>query len=293
MKDLKDELIEKLGELVLILLPHYDEDTNGDRTTHNIKRLHFEITELKSQIKEKPKRTAEEIDPTKDTTEILNEREALFQAFDKIRASFKGRHWLMEGRGCYPYDDERYKEEVRYIMDEFEEINTNLWKQIKSKSFEYRKSIEEPLQKRIAELEGTFAVTDEASEEMPNNSQSESALNIYAKKCNLVFTKPTGIAQGWRACYEWISQFKQVETKEEPKELTLYSFLYNPMIEESSTQTVSIHRTRKGAEMAMEFYKAEQLKEWEELYKDDKGMREFCPFGHFQWWGIGEITVND
>ncbi len=77
--------------------------------------------------------------------EALHEREALFQAFDKIRGCFKGRHWLMEGRGCYPWDDERYKEEVRYIMDEFDQINKDLWKQIKSKSFEYREKIKAPL----------------------------------------------------------------------------------------------------------------------------------------------------
>jgi len=95
----------------------------------------------------------EEMASTGLNPEVYDEREALFQAYDKIRALFKGRHWLMEGRGCYPYNDERYKEEVRYIMDEFEEINTNLWKQIKSKSFEYRNKIEEPLKKRIEELE--------------------------------------------------------------------------------------------------------------------------------------------
>ncbi len=85
--------------------------------------------------------------------EALHEREALFQAFDKIRGCFKGRHWLMEGRGCYPWDDERYKEEVRYIMDEFDQINKDLWKQIKSKSFEYREKIKAPLLEKINQLE--------------------------------------------------------------------------------------------------------------------------------------------
>ena len=161
MKDLKDELIEKQKELIA-WLKCISIDITVLRTRE---KLESEIASLESQIKEKPIRTAEEIDPTKDTTEILNEREALFQAFDKIIASFKGRHWLMEGRGCYPYNDERYKEEVRYIMDEFEEINTSLWKQIKSKSFEYRKSIEEPLQKRIAELEASQFKQVETKEE--------------------------------------------------------------------------------------------------------------------------------
>jgi len=95
--------------------------------------------------------------------EVLDEREALFQAFDAIQSSFRGRTWLMEGRGAYPDDDERYKEEVRYIMNEFEEINTNLWKQIKSKTFEYRNLIEEPLKKRIKELESSqFQQEDKA-----------------------------------------------------------------------------------------------------------------------------------
>ena len=99
--------------------------------------------------------------------ELLDEREVLIKAFDSIRASFQGRSWILEGRGAYPYDDERYKEEVRYIMDEFEEINKSLWRQIKSKSFEYRNSIEAPLLNRIKELESIqqpALVTDEEIE---------------------------------------------------------------------------------------------------------------------------------
>jgi hypothetical protein len=47
------------------------------------------------------------------------------------------------------------------------------------------------------------------------NADSESALNAYAKKCGEIFTKPSGIAQGWRACYEWIiCQGKEPEVKE-------------------------------------------------------------------------------
>lgn len=40
--------------------------------------------------------------------------------------------------------------------------------------------------------------------QLPNNGKSESALNAYAKKCKEDFTKPSGIALGWRACYEWM-----------------------------------------------------------------------------------------
>ena len=210
MKDTKDIIessyFKKVLELIKSVLPVIIYPNEPESLAVKITKLHLE-----SQIKEKPIRTAEEIDPTKDTTEILNEREALFQAFDKIRASFKGRHWLMEGRGCYPYDDERYKEEVRYIMDEFEEINTNLWKQIKSKSFEYRKSIEEPLQKRIAELEASqlkenaIRITDEDIEQQ-----------FPVKRQNNLMTIVNGHRQEGA---KWASQLKQAQTKEEPKEL--------------------------------------------------------------------------
>ena len=42
---------------------------------------------------------------------------------------------------------------------------------------------------------------------------------------------------------------------------TLYAFLYNPMIHESGYITVSIHRTREGAEKAMEWHKKEHIEQ--------------------------------
>lgn len=70
-----------------------------------------------------------------------HEREILVQAFDKVRQIFEGREWVTEGRGNYRYDDDRYKQEVRFILDEFKEIKDEAWKNIKSKSFEYRDRI--------------------------------------------------------------------------------------------------------------------------------------------------------
>lgn len=92
----------------------------------------------------------------KEAQQIADEREAVIKAFDLIRKEFKGRTWLMEGRGRYPYNDDRYKEEVRYIMDAFNEINHSLWKQIKSKTFEYKNAIERPLLEKIGEMEETI-----------------------------------------------------------------------------------------------------------------------------------------
>jgi len=91
--------------------------------------------------------------------QAMDEREVLIKAFDAVRKEFKGRTWLMEGRGCYPYNDDRYKEEVRYIMDAFNEINKNVWKEIKSKTFEYRNIIEKPLLEKISKLESQLKST--------------------------------------------------------------------------------------------------------------------------------------
>ena len=67
--------------------------------------------------------------------------------------------------------------------------------------------------------------------------------------------------------------------------------LYNPMIDESSFGIISIHKTRKGAEMAMEFHKEEKRKEWENFYKTTEERKDF-PFGEFQSWLVLEYTIN-
>ncbi len=70
-----------------------------------------------------------------------DEVEVLVQAFDAVRKVFEGREWIMQGRGNYPYDDDRYKEEVRYMYNEFEKIRKDTWANVKSKSVDYRKKI--------------------------------------------------------------------------------------------------------------------------------------------------------
>lgn len=90
--------------------------------------------------------------------QAMDEREVLIKGYDAIRKLFKSRDWLMEGRGCYPYNDDRYKQEVRYIMDAFNEINKNVWRDIKSKTFEYKKAVEKPLLEKISELEKSIKI---------------------------------------------------------------------------------------------------------------------------------------
>jgi len=68
---------------------------------------------------------------------------------------------------------------------------------------------------------------------------------------------------------------------------TLYAFLYNPMIHESIFGLVSLHRTREGAEKAMEWHRKECREEYAEIHGD------FINFGHFESWKVETITIQD
>lgn len=68
---------------------------------------------------------------------------------------------------------------------------------------------------------------------------------------------------------------------------TVYIAMYNPMIYESSFGVISIHKTRKGAEMAIEFDREERRKEWLEMYPSKKEQEEY-EFGKFESWLVRE-----
>jgi len=90
---------------------------------------------------------------------------------------------------------------------------------------------------------------------------------------------------------EIIQEFHEQEIKECD---TVYEFLYNSCIHESAAATMSIHRTQKGAEMAMEFHKSEAKKEWDEYNKQCKeaGLSTFeFKFGTHEWWGVRPIKI--
>ena len=74
--------------------------------------------------------------------------------------------------------------------------------------------------------------------------------------------------------------------------------MYNPMVEESAWATVSLHKTKKGAEMAMKFHKAEKKKEWDEHdkwqreeYGDKYELLKSGEFGYWERWDVEEIEV--
>ena len=70
----------------------------------------------------------------------------------------------------------------------------------------------------------------------------------------------------------------------------VYEFWYTDNIHESAAACISLHWTKKGAEMAMEFHKAKKRKEHEELYKDEKS--EF-DFDAMSAWGVSERNIYE
>lgn len=72
----------------------------------------------------------------------------------------------------------------------------------------------------------------------------------------------------------------------------LFIAMYNPMIYESSFGIISIHRTERGAQMAMEFHKEEQRKEWLAMYPTKDEQEEY-PFASFESWKVGTAELLD
>lgn len=77
------------------------------------------------------------------------------------------------------------------------------------------------------------------------------------------------------------------------EKLILFEALYNECYHESSYTTISLHRTRKGAETAIEWHKAERQKEWEQIYSDKKDPFWLSFYKSSERWAINEIEVQD
>jgi hypothetical protein len=76
------------------------------------------------------------------------------------------------------------------------------------------------------------------------------------------------------------------------KQDVVYAFLYCCDIHESSYATMSLHKTLKGAEMAMEFHRNEAKKKHDEIYDRPMDVIEY-PFGKSEDWLVKEFTIDD
>ncbi len=64
----------------------------------------------------------------------------------------------------------------------------------------------------------------------------------------------------------------------------VYEFWYNECIYESAPTCISLHKTRGGAERAMEFHKKETEDEWKRM-----GLK----IPDYMIWGIEERTIEE
>ena len=72
----------------------------------------------------------------------------------------------------------------------------------------------------------------------------------------------------------------------------VYEFWYNSCIHESAAACISLHKTKKGAEMALDFHKEEQKRFWRKCYPSIKEQMEM-PFGMFEEWGVAERDIAE
>jgi len=69
----------------------------------------------------------------------------------------------------------------------------------------------------------------------------------------------------------------------------IYSFMYNGCVYESSWTTISLHRTKKGAEKALKEHRQKELDEFNKLdLGDDK-----YKFGEHEDWCIKKVQIFD
>lgn len=69
----------------------------------------------------------------------------------------------------------------------------------------------------------------------------------------------------------------------------VYKFLYNSSCCESAASTLSIHKTRKGAEEAMVEHKAKILAEYD-MYDDE--YKEDFSWDFDQWWNVDKVELK-
>ena len=71
----------------------------------------------------------------------------------------------------------------------------------------------------------------------------------------------------------------------------VYEFWYNDCVYECASISMSLHRTKRGAEMAMEFHKKQKQKEWDELYENEDDKEFYNCFNNMFAWGVRECEI--
>jgi hypothetical protein len=73
----------------------------------------------------------------------------------------------------------------------------------------------------------------------------------------------------------------------------IYVFYYNPCIHESASAAISFHKTREGAERAMEKYVEEERAEYNSLWPEHFRIENNLKFENHRDWFIEEEIIED
>ena len=53
---------------------------------------------------------------------LKDDESDLWRVTNAVKKAIKGRSWMLEGRGCYAYDDDEYRKEFGYAFDEILDV---------------------------------------------------------------------------------------------------------------------------------------------------------------------------
>ncbi len=119
-KGITGDTIKKLNSVLLCLQAHPDNEPDSE-FADRISDLE-EIIASTSQQGEEELRLLTEIDRLKDTLHM--DQTGLAAGLAKINKIVDGYHWVTEGRGPYAYNDDEYRAEIRWMLDNVRQAAT-------------------------------------------------------------------------------------------------------------------------------------------------------------------------
>ena len=73
--------------------------------------------------------------------------------------------------------------------------------------------------------------------------------------------------------------------------MIIFAFQYSSCIHEEGMVTISLHKTKKGAEKAMRLHKKQEHKKWKELYSREN--RGIFKFGMHEHWDVVDVEIQE
>lgn len=89
----------------------------GINATKNLEDAATQLSVLIEQVRKEERQKIEILEKA-----LKDDATDLWQVTNAIKKEIADRDWIMEGRGCYQWDDDRYKDETRLAFEAVEKI---------------------------------------------------------------------------------------------------------------------------------------------------------------------------